>query len=488
MDKVELYYRILSAVYSTCAILFTAGCLMVWVKPFLTDGGKNRKVWYIGAAYAVVMLIANFMPYYVDGALVYGMALMAAFLVMRFHDRSCGAQKLFLALAFYCVRWSAWRIVSYISNQMALLETYLFPDKNVMFWFGISVVNSICDCAVGTLLMYGGVKCLLWSYGRRREQMSVKEFLLLAMPSVSSASAYVVLRYYAFIYERDAGQSVFDLHGGHDLIMLFHSVLNFVVIVVTTYIFRQWKNEQEEDGRKKVFSKQMQDLEQHIAEAEQLYRDMRMLRHDMGNHMMTLEQLYDKGAYEEAEQYARALKQEMQTVPLETASGNPVTDVILSERKKELEEKEILFRCDFHYPQDGRINAFDVSVILNNGLTNAIEAIERERAVPSIQTGSTEWRGSNTECGNSDNMTFVSLRSDIVRNMFIIEIVNSYSGEWVLDEPGGLPMTSKAGIGHGYGLANIRHVAQKYYGDMEISKEVQEGQACCVLRVMLQME
>ena len=31
------------------------------------------------------------------------------------------------------------------------------------------------------------------------------------------------------------------------------------------------------------------------------------------------------------------------------------------------------FRCDFHYPTGSDINAFDISVILNNALQNAVE-------------------------------------------------------------------------------------------------------------------
>ena len=138
-----------------------------------------------------------------------------------------------------------------------------------------------------------------------------------------------------------------------------------------------------------------------------------------------------------------------------------------------MEEKGIHFECDFHYPQTGGIDAFDVSIILNNGLSNAIEAMERESAAWQEQA--------------EREMTFVSLESRLVKNMFMIELVNSYRGELQIDEASGLPFTSKPGAGHGFGLANIRHVARKYYGDVEIGKEIREGRSCCVLRVMLQL-
>lgn len=88
---------------------------------------------------------------------------------------------------------------------------------------------------------------------------------------------------------------------------------------------------------------------------------------------------------------------------------------------------------------------------------------------------------------NYGNMACVSLISGLVKNMYMIEVRNNYRGELRLDASSGLPLTSKSADGHGFGLANIRHVARKYYGDMEIGKELCEGREYCVLRVMLQL-
>lgn len=154
----------------------------------------------------------------------------------------------------------------------------------------------------------------------------------------------------------------------------------------------------------------------------------------------------------------------MQKTASGTQSGNPVTDVILSERKKEMDEKGIDFSCDFHYPADGKINAFDISIILNNGLSNAIESIERE-------------------CHCAPHIFLCSYR---MKNMFVVEIANSFTGELVTDDQSGLPVTAKNGEGHGFGLSSICHTARKYLGDIEIGQEIYKQERCCVLRVMLQ--
>lgn len=88
----------------------------------------------------------------------------------------------------------------------------------------------------------------------------------------------------------------------------------------------------------------------------------------MTNHILTLEGLYAGGQREEAEAYGAELKNLLSEMTGEIKSGNPVTDVILQEQKKEAEKRNIRFRTDFYYPKGSRINAFDISVILNNAL------------------------------------------------------------------------------------------------------------------------
>ena len=486
MERIELYYELASVVEDICTTLFNAYCFVIWIRPFMAD---RRKVRHVGLAYAVGMLLMSWPLFHISAMLAYGAVTAAAFLVMTRLDREYIAQKLFLAVTFFCVRWQAWRVAMCINNEFFFLMESLKLVKSQMFWFQVYVASRIVTVILGCTLMYAGVRCLLWSYGNRREHMNIKEFLLLVMPSVSGAFAYGVFRYYNYIYERDSGKSPFDLYGSYDLITLLYTVICYVPIFVMTYVFRQWKNEQEEDKQKEVLTRQIRDMHSHISEVERLYRDMSMLRHDMGNHLMTLEQLYGGGNYEEAGRYARVLKQEVQAAASEVGSGNPVTDVILSGRKKEMEEKGILFECDFHYPQTGGIDAFDLSIILNNALSNAIEAAERENGV--WMTGDHDTDKSDMHSTlrdqNGTNVTRVSLSSRRMKNMYMIEVRNSYRGELQIDAADGLPATSKSGAGHGFGLANIRHVARKYYGDMEIGKETYEGREYCVLRVLLQL-
>ena len=486
MDRMDFYYSILTNIRRQCEFLFLAYCLVMWVKPFLP---RSAKVYRVGVAYVAAMMITNYIPLIMSGKLAYGIGIGTAFLVMCLLDREYIGQKIFLAVTFNCLRWQIYWIIIIILDVEGWIwsHVYLYTMErgNIpwifnmfgMQWFWLDVMGDIVEMVIEFLLMYGAVRFMLYAYGRKREHMGIKEFVLLVMPVVSGLAGEEITRYHRNLYERGTGESLYDLNG-YDLLITLYAAICFATILTMTYVYRRWKNEQEEDTRREVFARQMADMENHIAQVERLYRDMRSLRHDMGNHLMTLRQLYNKGEHEAAEKYTEALQTQIQEASSDVQSGNPVTDVILSGRKKEMEEKGIIFDCDFRYPQQKNVDAFDISIILNNGLSNAIEAVEWERK---------EYVAEKLDAYDTCVIPHISVSTRLAKSVFIIEIANDYRGELINDSESGLPPTTKSGDGHGFGLANIRRVVRKYLGDMEIDKESREGRECCVLRVMLQI-
>ncbi len=468
MTELDQYYEIADNIYLFTTILLTAYCYAYLVKPFLSDKSSCRlqkmRIWLIAATYVFIMLFLHYMPYYINVILAYAIGIFGTFLVMCLLDHVYIRQKLFLSVIFFSLRWQAWRIVGQLLFAWSPLKYRLLSDKNKTAWFWSFVIENIRDSLSGFFLMYIGVQLLLRVYGKKQEHMKPQEFLILTIPSLSGVCAYMMIFFYYNVYTRALEQEPLSVKIGYEMLILLYAIICYATNLAIIWLFRQWKKEHEEDKRREVFSKQIQDLQSHITETEKLYKDMQNLRHDMGNHLMTLKQLYTKGEYAEAEKYADSLTCEMQKTASVTQSGNPVTDVILSERKKEMDEKEIDFSCDFHYPADGEINAFDISIILNNGLSNAIESIERE-------------------CHCSPHIFLCSYR---MKNMFVVEIANSFTGKLVTDDQSGLPITTKNGEGHGFGLSSIRHTAWKYLGDIEIVQEIYKQERCCVLRVMLQ--
>ncbi len=100
-------------------------------------------------------------------------------------------------------------------------------------------------------------------------------------------------------------------------------------------------------------------------------------------------------------------------------------------------------------------------MILNNALQNAIENVEKEK------------------------MKQISILSYRRKNAYIIEICNSFTGSLQWDAESGLPVTAKEKPeGHGYGLSNIRRMAGKYAGDIDIT--LKNGKFCLCIMLMLE--
>ena len=67
----------------------------------------------------------------------------------------------------------------------------------------------------------------------------------------------------------------------------------------------------------------------------------------------------------------------------------------------------------------------------------------------------------------------------------MLEFTNCITKKVYIDEETGLPETTKKDKGgHGFGLTNIRKMAQKDYGDVDISQEENRF----ILTVMLMIE
>ena len=89
---------------------------------------------------------------------------------------------------------------------------------------------------------------------------------------------------------------------------------------------------------------------------------------------------------DDATEYLEHLKNEWDEVSPEIKTGSPVIDVILMEKLREAKERQIRFISDFHYPQNTKLNAFDLSVIMNNALNNCMENVSGDDPYISISS------------------------------------------------------------------------------------------------------
>lgn len=201
-----------------------------------------------------------------------------------------------------------------------------------------------------------------------------------------------------------------------------------------------------------------------MEEVEQFYDGIRRMKHEMRNHLTNIKGLYENGNFGEMDQYITRMDKSMNVFELAIKTGNPVTDVIVNDRQKAAEKQGIQFKSGFIYPKSERYNAYDIGIIINNLLQNALEACERMNTVN----------------------RYISITSRQKKKFFLIEVRNSFEGKIVMDADTNLPISTKgngaSGSLHGIGLSNVKREAEKYMGDLDIKVKKNEFSVTVLLQ------
>ena len=456
MSLVEKYWMVTSKISVIALLMITGIYFGKFVCPYIK---KKKGAVAVSIVYITIMLVLYMIPPQIDNFSAYLIGVIAAFLAMYVEDRRNIYQKIFLAITFFSIRWLTVAMAARLDDLVtkALVFRNMSAEK-VWLQYGLYVGTRVLDIVLCIAFIAVAIGLINKAYIYKKDEMSVKEMVMLIIPSLVGVTGYGILQYYLMIYERDTGKNLIDTYGFYGALSFLHYLISIVAILVVIVMFQNWKEMQEEQRGQELVLNQISDMKKHIEEVEKLYRDIRSMRHDMGNHIQTLEHLVAHNNLDDATEYLEHLKNEWDEVSPEIKTGSPVIDVILMEKLREAKERQIRFLSDFHYPQNTKLNAFDLSVIMNNALNNCMENV-------------------------SGDDPYISISSFRKNSIFMITIKNSFVGHLNFGDSD-LPETTKSGREHGMGLNNIRRVARMYMGDISL----EQGNEEVILSIMMQVE
>lgn len=456
MSLVEKCWMVTSKISVIALLMITGIYFGKFVCPYIK---KKKGAVAVSIVYITIMLVLYMIPPQIDNFSAYLIGVIAAFLAMYVEDRRNIYQKIFLAITFFSIRWLTVAMAGRLDDLVtkALVFRNMSAEK-VWLQYGLYVGTRVLDIVLCIAFIAVAIGLINKAYIYKKDEMSVKEMVMLIIPSLVGVTGYGILQYYLMIYERDTGKNLIDTYGFYGALSFLHYLISIVAILVVIVMFQNWKEMQEEQRGQEPVLNQISDMKKHIEEVEKLYRDIRSMRHDMGNHIQTLEHLVAHNNMDDAAEYLDHLKNEWDEVSPEIKTGSPVIDVILMEKLREAKERQIRFLSDFHYPQNTKLNAFDLSVIMNNALNNCMENV-------------------------SGDDPYISISSFRKNSIFMITIKNSFVGHLNFGDSD-LPETTKSGREHGMGLNNIRRVARMYMGDISL----EQGNEEVILSIMMQVE
>lgn len=271
----------------------------------------------------------------------------------------------------------------------------------------------------------------------------------------------------AFLKWTARGNPFFDL--SLYFLIFFVAATTILCILYAYNIYQKLIASMQDKQRAALLASQVDQMQAHIREIEQLYTGVRSMRHDMQNYLFDIKSLLAaQGVSVEGEGelagYFSGIGTALDALNFYFHTGNPVTDVVLNGKYQQAKSMGIQFDSEFLFPSDYGIDVFDLSIILNNALNNALEACE-------VLSGS-----------EPEAERFISVTSYCKNNMFLIEVKNSFDGTVCVTEDGGLKSRKQDTHRHGLGFQNIVRCADKYLGSADYT--------CCdrtfTLIVMLQ--
>lgn len=171
-------------------------------------------------------------------------------------------------------------------------------------------------------------------------------------------------------------------------------------------------------------------------------KEIRSLRHDMNGHLNTLATLLDNDRLTEAKKYLDGIAEYHNRQASQIYSSNPYMNAVLQNYTVKCLERRIKLICHIGIG-DEELPATELCLILNNALDNAIEA---SMALPEPERQ-------------------IKVQAAVRQSLFLLRVSNPFHGSVQTED--GLPVTTRHGKEHGYGLSNIRQAAERRGGSME---------------------
>lgn len=471
-------YEAAELIITVIRYLFNGYCLCLLFREFMKPKIRQRTVhyflvimvWFIikmavrYSVYASPQIVLEMeIPYFV-------FKLIVIYFIGVFFYQSRQSAKVFTALLFVALD----SIFNQIGYAVMLFWSY-GVDKLSEVMYNVAIIITMVkfiDLLVEIIieiLLYLSVKIIIKNHCRPIDGSNTKETMFYTLPVFMGALTAIIFRFIIAVINKEHHLVYYD---NYIEIYLFITLISVVVWLVILYSFKlqqEMAGLQEERTQKNVLENQISQMENSMLEMERFYESVSHVKHDMKNQMAVMEKLLKEQQVtvnEEITGYFEDMQKTLMNLEQKIHTGNVVSDAVISSKfyyaAKEL--KGIHLEADgFLLTDKVHVRAYDIGIILNNGLDNAIEACRKARLK------------------NQDKELYIKIKSFWKQKMFFIEIENSFDGEvkWGKD---GYPCSTKADSNiHGIGLKNIRYCALKYGGDMDCIAEEEKF----ILSVML---
>ena len=303
----------------------------------------------------------------------------------------------------------------------------LMNDKSVYNNAGLVIVMTVLIIFVKTAGLF---------FGKTKAKVYLNYWIpLLTIPIVNIV---FILHYTNYLRGLNA-------EGSYSLFILLITLLYSTILVF--YLFDKLTSLLDE---RRILSEQVGAQKNRPADAGAEDEKFLSLRHDIKNHLFVVRSLIRGGKYDDADAYISELEPENRGELDDIIdTGNPAADILISGKKAAAERLGTEFSVKTAIPENLKISAADMVILLGNLLDNAIEGCERADA---------EHKSISLEIR--------------YRPEYLLCVTENTSG-YVKIENGNIKSSKTDGGTHGIGQKNIKRIVDKYNG--EITQKYENG-------------
>lgn len=420
----EFLYRITSEIYFVLYVL----CLTIVFVYFIWHLFHQKMARLIvGASFLVSLFILHWMPPIISSFTAYLIATTVALIVMMLIERGNNAAKWLYALLFFAIQWLLPSFFSFVQNYTvnAWLVTTTTPVFLALVWTVKYMLLFSCFFFLCKWLNHALTSIII----------HVRSAITLSIPAAIS-----LIIYYLLTELRD-----FTLPTKIEFVLALLYIGLACIIVFYVHVYANEQRTQIALTEQRLLYTQVELTTQHFQTIELLYEDLKGLKHDLTNHFEVVEALINQGHYEEAKYYTEKVRLQSATLD-ELITGHPVTDMILQQKTKRAQQYDVIIESSFSFPKQLNIEPFDLSIVLNNLLDNAIEASKHSPG------------------------HMIKIHCKRQHDLFLIRITNPIRQPVKIDPTTGLPISTKQTTFSGIGLQNVKTIVQKYDGQLQFAE------------------
>ncbi|MBD5510904.1 MAG: GHKL domain-containing protein [Lachnospiraceae bacterium] len=394
------------------------GAYRIAGQPKLSGGRLGLMAAYTAVAVACSLLGSTWVN------LAFGILFPFAAMWILKASKSCLVPYFILAVAVFLTD-----VVVITGYEMLIVRGILFLNSTELLYILLMVLDRMTEFMVICLIAVAAGK-------RTGRHITVRQVVLsILLPLFSIFNMYCMV-YLMQIY----------MVKGSVILLLINLLLLIGLNIYFCVLVDVMSENHKLESEKNFYRRQSEMQYRYYAREEEKYEESRKLIHDIRNHILAMEELYDSEKAEAAAHYAGDIHQMLNNLGQKYYTSEKLLNIILNDKVRQMQRAGIREDIKVGELSLDFMRDMDVTALFANLLDNAIAAAAESRE------------------------GFVKLRINNVRQFVSITVENSSDRE---------PVKTKNGFrsgkeGHeGVGIRSIRRTVEQYGGDVQF--DWQEG-------------